>query len=189
MYAVPSLLAKPTGPEYVDLFTATAKQYSTTGSVTASSYEWRLTPPEAGTLTVSESGLDCTVDWLATFTGQAELKVKGFNNCGEGDYSELLDINVANTFGIAENESGLNIVVFPNPGNGKFQVDLTSDKSIKTVIKLLTPFGEPVWGPVEVGINRKLTLPIHVPALADGIYLLQFETNKGISYRKIIIKK
>jgi len=186
---IPSSPAKPTGPENVDLFTTLQSQYSTTGSETADSYEWMMTPPEAGTLTVSESGLDCTVDWLATFTGQAELEVKGFNDCGEGDYSELLAVNVANTFGITENESGINIDVYPNPSNGNFQVDLTAEKSSRVVIKLLTPMGEPAWGPVEVEINRKLSLPIKVPILADGIYLLQFETNKGIFYRKIIIKK
>jgi hypothetical protein len=186
---IPSSPAKPAGPEYVDLYSASQSQYSTTGSADADSYEWNLTPPEAGTLTASESGLDCTVDWLATFTGQAELEVKGFNNCGEGEYSELLAVNVANTFGIGENGSGIGIEIYPNPNNGNFQVDLSSEHSTKTIIKVLTPMGEPAWGPVEVDVNRKLNLPIKASTLANGIYLIQFETTRGISYKKIIIKK
>jgi hypothetical protein len=148
-----------------------------------------MTPADAGTLTVSDSGLDCTVDWLATFTGQAELKVKGINDCGEGDYSELLAVNVANTYGIGENGSGLSFGIYPNPSRGNFRIEVTTDKSSRATLRMFTSTGEPAWGPVVADIYGKLALPVNAAALPDGIYLLQIETNMGISYRKIIIKK
>jgi len=186
---LPASPAKPTGPEIVDLFTTSQSNYNTTGSDSALSYEWTLTPSDAGTLTVIGNGLDCTADWLPTFSGQANLKVKGINDCGEGDFSELLAVSVANTFGLDENESGLGITVYPNPNSGNFRIELTADKSAKAKVRLFTASGEPVWGPVEVEINRKLSLPVNVASLSEGIYLLQFETNMGISNRKIIINK
>jgi hypothetical protein len=186
---LPASPSKPTGPEFVDLFTITQSEYSTTVSDSANSYVWMLSPAEAGNLVVSGSELDCIVEWVSTFTGQANLKVKGINDCGEGDFSQLLAVNVANTFGLEENESGIGIAVYPNPSNGNFRIELTTDKSAKALIKLFTAYGEPVWGPIEVEINRKLNLPVNLAILSEGIYLLQFETSMGISSRKIIIKR
>jgi hypothetical protein len=186
---LPASPAKPTGPEFVDSFANTQSNYNTTGSDSALSYEWTLTPSDAGNLTISGSGLDCTVDWLSTFTGQATMKVKGINDCGEGEFSELLAVNVANTFGLDENESGLSIAVYPNPNSGNFRLELTTEKSAKAKVRLFTASGEPAWGPVEVEINRKLSLPVNAASLSEGIYLLQFETNMGIFNRKIIINK
>jgi len=186
---LPASPAKPTGPEFIDLYTTLQSNYNTIGSASALSYEWTLSPSDAGNLTVSGNGLDCTVDWLSTYTGQANLKVKGINDCGEGDFSELLAVNVANTFGLDENESGLGIAVYPNPNSGNFRIELSAYKSTKVKMRLYNASGEPAWGPVEAEINSKLSLPVKVASLSKGIYLLQLETDMGISNRKIIIKK
>ena len=184
---LPSTPAKPTGLEYIGLLTGTQSVYNSTGSSFSTSYEWSMEPPEAGNLTVSENGLDCTVDWVPTFTGQAVLKVRGINDCGESDFSELLTVTVANTFGLAENESGLGIIVYPNPSSGNFRIELTVDKSTTAKLMLFNAAGEPVWGPVEVEISHKLSLPFSLESLSEGIYLLQVETIKGISNCKIML--
>jgi hypothetical protein len=186
---LPETPVKPTGPEYVDIFSTTQSVYNTAGSISSNSYEWTLDPPEAGSLTVSESGTDCTVDWVTGFTGQANLKVKGLNDCGESDFSELLTVNVANTFGLDENKTGLGIVVYPNPNNGNFRIELTSWESTKAIMKLFTSSGEPAWGPVAVEISHKLVLPVEAHNLSEGMYLLQVETAMGLFNQKILIKK
>lgn len=186
---LPDTPSKPTGPENVDLFSTTQSIYNTAGSDASIGYEWALQPTEAGSLTAGAEGLDCTVDWVSTFTGQVNLKVKGLNDCGESDYSEILAVNIANTFGLAENETGLGIKVYPNPNKGNFQLELTSEKSSKAKLRLFTASGEPAWGPVEVEINHKLNYPVNMKSLSEGMYLLQVETTMGISNHKIMIKK
>jgi len=54
------------------------------------SYEWELSPSEAGVIT--PNGTSCTVDWSNTWTGTAQLKVKGTNSCGTGNWSNVLNI-------------------------------------------------------------------------------------------------
>ena len=187
---LPATPAKPTGPEYVDLFANVQNVYNTTGSESSIGYEWSFQPAEAGTLTVSENGLDCTVDWVATFTGQVNLKVKGLNDCGESAFSELLAVNVANTFGIYENETGLGIAVYPNPNSGNFRIELTTTrKSANAKVRLFTAAGEPAWGPVDVEFSYKMSIPVNIESLSKGMYLLQVETDMGISNRKVMIKK
>jgi hypothetical protein len=186
---LPATAAKPTGPENVDLFATMQSAYNTTGSDSSNFYEWSLDPPEAGVLTAGETGLDCTVDWDTAFFGQANLKVRGINDCGEGEYSDPIAVNVSNSFGIDENESGLGIIVYPNPNNGNFHVQLTADKLTKAKLILLSAEGEPVWGPAGVEINHRLILPLNLSTLSEGIYLLQVETNLGNTNRKILLNK
>lgn len=53
-------------------------------------YIWELSPTEAGVAT--PNGTSCSVDWSNTWSGAAQLKVKGTNSCGTGDWSNALNI-------------------------------------------------------------------------------------------------
>lgn len=66
--------------------------YETTGAEFALSYAWTLTPETAGT--ISGAGQTGIVDWNNEFTGEAQILVKGINDCGEGDVSELLVVTI-----------------------------------------------------------------------------------------------
>jgi hypothetical protein len=69
-----------------------ANNYTTAGATNASSYMWELTPASAGTITgTTTTGV---VDLSSAFTGSATVKVKGMNDCGEGEFSSELTLNV-----------------------------------------------------------------------------------------------
>jgi hypothetical protein len=189
VHPLPAKPAKPAGLEYIGLLSGTQSVYNTAGSDSASSYEWHLDPAGAGSVTVSQDGLDCTVDWVTSYTGTAILTVKGLNSCGESDLSEPLAITVANTYGIEENGSGLGINVYPNPGPGSFRIDFRSEYPARATIRLYTSTGGLAWGPVEIIVSDKLSIPVNEPLLSRGMYLLKIETDKGISSHKIVVKK
>jgi PKD repeat protein len=69
-----------------------ATNYTTAGATYAASYMWELLPAEAGTI----SGTTSTgvLDLSSTYTGSATIKVKGINDCGEGEFSGELTLNV-----------------------------------------------------------------------------------------------
>jgi len=67
--------------------------YTTTGVPGATSYTWELSPTAAGVIT--PSGTSCVVNFNDTWTGTAELKVKGSNSCGGGPWSLPLQITVS----------------------------------------------------------------------------------------------
>jgi hypothetical protein len=66
--------------------------YTTTGAANATSYIWIVEPAEAGTLTGTSTS--ATLDLSSAFSGPATIKVKGVNDCGEGEFSTGLAINV-----------------------------------------------------------------------------------------------
>lgn len=81
----------PKGPE--KLFqNAPLTDYSTTGISDAIGYEWKLFPPEAGKIYPNET--TCKIEWNEPFLGYAYLSVRAENGCGQGKYSDSLQINV-----------------------------------------------------------------------------------------------
>jgi len=87
----PAISATPEGAAEICQGTL-ASNYTTTGATYATSYMWELLPAEAGTITgTTTTGV---LDLSATYTGSATIKVKGMNDCAEGEFSSELTINV-----------------------------------------------------------------------------------------------
>lgn len=89
---VPGAPGTPTG-QYNLCVNPNTGTFSTTGNPTATSYTWDLQPPAAGVLT--PSGTTCTIDWVDTYIGTAQLKVQGSNSCGIGSWSNPLNITIS----------------------------------------------------------------------------------------------
>jgi PKD repeat protein len=88
---VPTQAGTPAGPTLL-CSDPPSSDYTTTGGSPATSYIWELTPTSAGSIT--SYGTNATVDWSATFTGTAQLKVSAFNGGCQGPWSVPLDITV-----------------------------------------------------------------------------------------------
>lgn len=66
--------------------------YSTSPVPGALSYDWSITPANAGTVVGSTQSV--TVNWSSSFTGMAQLKVTAVNDCGQGIASQPLSVNI-----------------------------------------------------------------------------------------------
>lgn len=62
--------------------------YTVSAVPEATSYQWRILPSSAGT--ISGSDTTGTVTWNSAFTGTAEISVKAINDCNESSYSTVL---------------------------------------------------------------------------------------------------
>lgn len=88
---IPGDAAIPTGTTALCQGTL-GNAFATAGATDASVYQWVLNPVEAGTL--NTNGVNATLDLSTTFIGTATLKVKGTNDCGEGNFSPELNLVV-----------------------------------------------------------------------------------------------
>lgn len=68
--------------------------FTATGSPSAVTYDWELTPSTAG-LVMNDGSQTITVNWVNAYVGDASLTVKAINGCGESDFSEPLDITIS----------------------------------------------------------------------------------------------
>lgn len=67
--------------------------YTTTALADADSYLWTLSPVSAGNITGNTTS--AVVDWDNAYSGDAYVKVKGMNQCGDGAFSDSLHITIS----------------------------------------------------------------------------------------------
>lgn len=67
--------------------------FSTSGATYADSYNWDIEPSTAGTITGTST--TATVNWTNNFYGTATIKVRGVNNCSNGDWSNEKSVVVS----------------------------------------------------------------------------------------------
>ncbi len=87
---IPTAASQPTGPEEVCPNTTT--DYQTSPIPDADTLVWTLNPSDAGI--IIGSGENILIEWSATYSGMAYLSIYGSNDCGDGDPSDDLEINV-----------------------------------------------------------------------------------------------
>jgi uncharacterized delta-60 repeat protein len=127
--SLPGQPAMPTGPS--DLC-GTHEDTFTTGSVMyADTYDWEVTPNEAGTIT--GEGISAVLHASSTWTGTCTIKVRGTSQCGNGPWS-----------------AGATCLISHNP----VQFQLTGDGGYCTG----DPGSELVLEGSETGVNYELYL-------------------------------
>lgn len=87
----PEEAAAPTGSTQ-ECSTNTGVTYTTAGAEGATSYNWTITPSEAGSISGNDE--TASVDWNDTFDGVAYISVAGVNSCFTGSYSDNLAVTV-----------------------------------------------------------------------------------------------
>ena len=173
----PAAPTKPLGADQVDVNKTTQSEFTTMEVPGALTYAWVLAPETAGTIT--GAALTGTVVWNNTYRGQASVKVKALNTCGESIASEEKTLNVYSTLGLAEN-NGLGISIFPNPSDGKFSLDINSSIVSRVDLTVYNTLGMVVYAEDDIKFNGKLHKSIDLSKLAKGVYQLKVEGN-GIS--------
>ncbi len=178
--ALPGTASAATGPLQVASNITPTSNYFTTGAANASNYTWELTPAGAGT--IAGTGTTGTVTWNSLYTGTAQVRVKGSNNCGEGTWSNQLAVQVINTTSVRALQE-IAVSVFPSPNNGEFTIRVNTAENHTTAI-ILDGTGKQYYkGPVNENGNTKLKLP-----LAAGIYFLRIEAGNKNSVQSFIVK-
>jgi PKD repeat protein len=138
--------------------------YTTIALHNATAYEWVLVPASAGTLT--PDGVSCVVDWTPDYTGSAQLRVRGINDCGDGAWSQNRNIAISlqpGQPGLPTGSDGL----CKNPGTTEYST--TGTINVTDYIWTLTPSNagtvNPVWTTCFIAWNPDFagtaTLMVH----------------------------
>lgn len=177
---------KPTGPDSIDYYEMTQTSYTIEAVENADMYEWMLSPAEAGTLTANDTEL--TIEWNTDYTGQAELWAHAGNECGMGDASAVLNIELYSTVGLSE--FGISdIAIYPNPSDGIFTLVLNSTQKAEASIRVNNILGETVHAAVLQTETQTMRKVLNLSHLDNGTYILSIETNDSKITERIIIQR
>jgi hypothetical protein len=96
-------------------------------------------------------------------------------------------LNNGNLSGINNLENMGSLLVFTNPSNGNFTINVDAKNSSNTRISLLNLLGQEVWGETQTLKMGEQDLSIHTN-LSEGVYILRLQNDTEQLLRNIIIK-
>ena len=127
-----------------------------------------------------------SVTWNISYMGYANISVKAMNLCGDGLFSENLEVQLDNTTDVAELSAQDMILVYPNPNQGNFNI-LASSQIANANIMVYNMVGEKVFSH-QANMNNGETMNIGLENYPKGLYILSVITADFRFTEKLIIK-
>ncbi len=162
-----------------------AYEYTISSVANADSYEWEITPADAGN--ISGTGLTGTVTWTADWTGTASVQAKAINDCGDSGLSGAFDVEVSICTGIADNINEDNLNVYPNPNSGSFTFELNGFNN-EVVVTVHNALGKIVYRSDKLKVNGNYSKTIDLD-VNDGVYHMHIKGDDMMINKKVIIQK
>jgi len=182
---LPEIPSTPIGPEYVDIYYTSSTEYSSEGSEYSDYYQWELFPDYAGN--IDGENTSCVINWNNSFLGEANIKVKGFNECGEGTFSEELVIMVDNTVGFGDPSEDLRTTIVPNPNKGVFKLQIENCSGIID-IQIMDVLGNVIYKNNNELVENEFVKNINISTHPEGLYFINIKGENINLVRKIIIR-
>ncbi|NQT78149.1 MAG: T9SS type A sorting domain-containing protein [Bacteroidetes bacterium] len=183
---------QPFGPDTLCTTTDSISTYAINTAAGAWSYEWSISPPEAGTLN-SDSTL-ALLHWAANWEGQAEIKVRSWNDCGNSEWSEVRNSWAYSCLGVGDiQQTKPAFVLFPNPAgtliNCRLQIasPACGVADCKSLLFIYDIFGRQ-QEEVQI-LKRQKQVKIDVSAYPAGIYIAVLKNEKEVLGRKKFVVK
>ncbi|HSG68741.1 MAG TPA: T9SS type A sorting domain-containing protein, partial [Bacteroidales bacterium] len=186
--AEPEKPGTPTGPGSVNSDDDPSSTFATDGATNADGYEWMVSPSEAYT-DIDANDMELTITWDNTFKGDVNISVRGMNGECPGDYSDEFTVVLESSYGIDELANALGIALYPNPNQGSFTLEMSTDKVEKVNVRIVNALGYAIYTTKELNVNKGFNTVIDISGEADGIYMLIVESDLGVYTSRFVISK
>jgi len=120
--------------------------------------------------------------------GLQTITVEVTNSAGCESGAEKL-VEIKDCTGIDEFTSAVSLDVFPNPGNGIFNLKLDNLGSQTISIKVVSITGKLVYQGPEIRVNGSLKEQINLSEASEGVYNIFVEGDGFVANKKVIIRR
>lgn len=182
---VPETANQPSGTASVDLEEEPSSDYSTSIVEGANSYNWVIYPEYAGTF--ANNTENTTINWNLDFEGEVWIKVSAENTCGQGDFSDSLQVILSNPVGIISASEKINLNLMPNPNNGVFDIVIETNETEYLDLTIVNNLGQTVLSS-KIIAEGSHTETINISGIKSGIYMIMLKGNKIQAMKKMLIK-
>ncbi|MBI2270882.1 MAG: choice-of-anchor J domain-containing protein [Bacteroidetes bacterium] len=120
----------------------------------------------------------------------SNVRIKFRNTTGYQNMLYIDDINISNsiTTGVSDGNELFSANVFPNPGNGKFELMLENIPEKMVEIEVHNLAGQLIYKKLlETGAQMKYVEAIDLSGFENGLYLMKLMTGDNATMKKILI--
>lgn len=149
----------------------------------ASSYEWNLSPEDAGVIQTQNNN-EIIIAWAENYFETAILKVRGINDCGYGAYSDEFVIYVNDCTGLDE-PTNQSFSIIPNPADDQITIIIGNEFAGNANIRIYNSIGKLMFEQIQP-VSANLTLSVD---LLSGIYFVVITDSKKSLIQKLIINR
>ena len=140
----------------------------------ADTFVWTGGPSTAANLVSPTATTTYTVTGTTTATGCHDTASK--------------IVTVQTCTGIVDNTSLQEIMVYPNPTNGIFNIDIKNANFNKLVISVINIVGKEVFSASDNGVTRDYTKQINLENLAKGMYYIKLCIGTDVTTKKLFVQ-
>lgn len=145
----------------------------------ATSYEWYPGGQTSAQITVDTTG-------IGVGTGMFIVYVTDGNDCIGAD---TINVEFEDCTGIGELAGVEKIHIYPNPGQGDFNLEIETRIPLEVNVKVYNNRGVSVYEDQGLRVNNSELIRIDLSAQSEGIYLVNVYNDKGKWVEKLIIRK
>lgn len=174
------------GTAQVDNFTPTSTVYTCGTTANADTYQWAVTPAEAGMTT--SNGTSAEFFWTSGYTGSVLITVTAGNDCFTSEVSDAFPTTIYTSAGIGEFATGTQLIIYPNPTEGMITLKLPAQKSFTGDVTMTDAGGAVVYIKKGITVPAGEVLTMDLEQLPDGVYSMKLANNNDVYYGRIIVK-
>lgn len=181
-------LTMPDGPLEVCVENPNAYSTYTTSGENISSYTWELIPATAGV--INNEGSYCVIEWSNTFGfgDYASLRVKGVNDCGEGEWTPYMDVMGVDCTPVVAPEKTKTLEVYPNPASNNITVVMNPKATENVRLTITNALGKIVHSE-NISLNGSTMRNISISNLPQGMYFINVDGKQFKAVQKIAVDR
>jgi len=131
------------------------------------------------------------------FDGDTTVRLEDVQSAPQSPFKAAVDVinpgdtcrpaSAPNSVKSFNNELNTALFVYPNPGNGLFEVKLTTGRRINGIISVVDLLGREIYRE-DLDVFDSYSTRIDLKNFAKGIYTLLLKTNEGVAAKNISIE-
>ena len=98
------------------------------------------------------------------------ITVMGINDCGNGEFSDAYATDIYTSQGLNEYAADGQLIIYPNPTNGKITIGLPSQKAFTGDLSVTETGGSVVYSVASLTITAGGKITLDLGQLSKGIY-------------------